>query len=114
MENETNVTSEVRETVRTGKKTVDVTLHITAKDLWIFSMYHANAGFMGMFNILFSLAALYLLIFRWGSTTVPYRILLVVCALMFTVWQPFLLWLKAGKTGETSCGENTDAPGVYG
>ena len=96
MENETNVTSEVRETVRTGK-TVDVTLHITAKDLWIFSMYHANAGFMGMFNILFSLAALYLLIFRWGSTTAPYRILLVVCALMFTVWQPFLLWLKAGK-----------------
>ena len=37
-------------TVRTGK-TVDVTLRITAKDLWTFSMYHANAGFMGMFNL---------------------------------------------------------------
>lgn len=68
------MTQENKNTVQTGK-TVDVTLHITAKELWIFSMYHANAGFMGIFNVLFSLAALYLLIFRWSSTTVPYRCL---------------------------------------
>lgn len=96
MANETNEVREVPETVRTGKM-VDVTLHITAKDLWTFSMYHANAGFMGIFNVIFSLAAFYLLIFRWSTTTVPYRCLLVVCALMFTVWQPFLLWTKASK-----------------
>ena len=100
-----NETNEVNEIVRAGK-TVDVTLHITAKDLWIFSMYHANAGFMGIFNIIFSLAALYLLIFRWGSTTAPYRSLLVVCALMFTVWQPFLLWLKAGKQAKRPAVKN--------
>ena len=52
-----------KETVQTGK-TVDVTLTVTAKDLWAFSMYHANAGLMGIFNLLFTLAALYLLIFR--------------------------------------------------
>ena len=86
MANEKHAASEVHETACTGK-TVDVTLHITAKDLWAFSMYHANAGFMGAFNGLFSLAALYLLIFRWNTTTVPYRCLLVVCALIFTVWQ---------------------------
>lgn len=81
MANETNEVNVTGGSVRTGK-TVDVTLRITAKDLWMFSMYHANAGFMGMFNLIFSLAALYLLIFRWSTTTVPYRCLLVVCALI--------------------------------
>ena len=61
MANETNEVNVTGGSVRTGK-TVDVTLRITAKDLWMFSMYHANAGFMGMFNLIFSLAALYLLI----------------------------------------------------
>ena len=97
--------NETSETVRTGKL-VDVTLHITAKDLWTFSMYHANAGFMGIFNIIFSLAALYLLIFRWNTTTVPYRCLLVVCALIFTVWQPFLLWTKASKQAKRPAVKN--------
>ncbi len=97
--------TEANETVRTGN-TVDVTLHLTAKDLWTFSMYHANAGFMGIFNVLFSLAALYLLIFRWSSTTVPYRCLLVVCALIFTVWQPFLLWTKARKQAKRPAVKN--------
>lgn len=99
------MTQEKKKTVQTGK-TVDVTLHITAKELWIFSMYHANAGFMGIFNVLFSLAALYLLIFRWSSTTVPYRCLLVVCALIFTVWQPFLLWMKAAKQAKRPAVKN--------
>ena len=85
------------EVVQTGK-TVDVTLTVTAKDLWAFSMYHTNAGLMGIFNLLFTLAALYLLIFRWSSTTTPYRCLLVICVLVLhTVWQPFLLWTKAKK-----------------
>ena len=105
MANEKHAASEVNETACTGK-TVDVTLHITAKDLWAFSMYHANAGFMGIFNGLFSLAALYLLIFRWNTTTVPYRCLLVVCALIFTVWQPCLLWLKASKQAKRPAVKN--------
>ena len=105
MANETNEVNVTGGSVRTGK-TVDVTLRITAKDLWMFSMYHANAGFMGMFNLIFSLAALYLLIFRWSTTTVPYRCLLVVCALIFTVWQPFLLWNKARKQAKRPAVKN--------
>ena len=72
------------EVVQTGK-TVDVTLTVTEKDLWAFSMYHANAGLMGIFNLLFTLAALYLLIFRWSSTTTPYRCLLVICVLVLSL-----------------------------
>ena len=72
------------------------------KDLWQFSMYHANAGMLGIVNLLFTLAALFLIVTRWGTLTTPYRALLVVCALMFTVWQPFLLYNKARKQAKAA------------
>lgn len=72
------------------------------KDLWQFSMYHANAGMLGIVNLLFTLAALFLIVTRWGTLTIPYRALLVVCALMFTVWQPLLLYNKARKQAKSS------------
>lgn len=72
-------------------------IRMTARDLWGFSMYHSNKGYLGIFNLLFTLAALWLLVTRWGEFDIPYRLLLLVCALMFTVWQPFLLYLKARK-----------------
>ena len=60
-------------------------------------MYHANKGYLGVFNVLFTLASLYLLVTKWTGSTIPYRLLLLVCVLMFTVWQPGLLFLKAMK-----------------
>ena len=85
---------------KTGE-TLSFTMNLTARDLWIFSMYHANGGFMGVFNVVFTLAALYILVFRWGSFTVEYRLLLVLCVLIFTVWQPLLLLWKAVKRAKS-------------
>ncbi len=70
---------------------------LTAGDFWQFSMHHSNGGMMGMFNLIFTAAALVLLIIRWGELTVPYRLLLVFCGSLFTVWQPLLLYNKAKK-----------------
>ncbi len=72
-------------------------IQVEAGDLWRFSMYHANKGYLGIFNVLFTLASLYLLVTKWTSSTMAYRLLLLVCVLMFTVWQPGLLFLKAMK-----------------
>ncbi|MCI8889548.1 MAG: YcxB family protein [Hungatella sp.] len=72
-------------------------IQVEAGDLWKFSMYHANKGYLGIFNVLFTLASLYLLITKWGSTGAGYRLLLLMCVLMFSVWQPGLLFLKAAK-----------------
>ena len=72
-------------------------VHMTAKDLWHFSMHHTNKGYLGIFNILFTLASLYLLITTWNQNTVPYRIMLVFCVTIFTVLQPGQLYLKAKK-----------------
>ncbi|MFR5730585.1 MAG: hypothetical protein ACLUD2_00160 [Clostridium sp.] len=48
MANEKHAASEVNATACTGK-TVDVTLHITAKDLWAFSMYPCECRIYGNF-----------------------------------------------------------------
>lgn len=72
-------------------------IQLNAGDLWRFSMYHANKGYLGIFNVLFTLAAASQLLFRWNELTVPYRFLFAVCAMIFTVWQPGLLYLKAAK-----------------
>ena len=58
-----------------GEERFHFHIQMDAKDLWMFSMYHANKGYLGVFNVLFTL----------------------VCVLMFTVWQPGLLFLKAMK-----------------
>ena len=76
-------------------------VRLAAKDLWAFSMYHTNSGFRGLFNLIFTLATLFLLVFKWGTLPVSSRLLLIICVLLFTVWQPFLLYLKAGKQAKT-------------
>ncbi len=78
-------------------KEIRFRVRLTANDLWRFSMYHANKGYLGFFNVFFTLGALFLLIFKGTQMLLPQRLLLVVCALMFTVWQPMLLWVKARK-----------------
>ena len=79
------------------KKEIRFRVRMTANDLWRFSMYHVNKGYLGVFNVLFTLAALFLLFFQSEQMLLPQRLLLVVCALMFTVWQPMLLLVKARK-----------------
>ena len=82
-------------------ETIRFRIQITAKDLWMFSMYHSNNGYLGVFNLFFTLASLWILVTRWSDVTVAYRILLLICVLMFTVWQPALLYMKAAKQAKT-------------
>ena len=77
-------------------------IKLTANDLWRFSLYHSYRGFQGVFSFLFSVAALYVLIATWTTATLSYRILIIVCALMFTVWQPFVLYMKAARQAKRS------------
>lgn len=74
-----------------------IEVKLAAKDLWKFSMYHSYKGLQGLFNIIFSAAAVFLLITTWSSNSTSYRVLLIICALMFTVWQPGILYLKAAR-----------------
>lgn len=71
------------------------------KELWQFLLYHANTGAMGVFNILFTLMALFLLITRFSELTMNYRLMFVFCALIFSVLQPCDLYRKARRQAKS-------------
>ena len=52
------------------EETFQFHVQVTAKNLWMFSMYHSNKGYLGIFNLLFTLASLYLLVVRWSEVGV--------------------------------------------
>ncbi len=79
------------------EKEVQFQIKITSKDLWQFSMIHANSGFLGLFNVIFTVAMLIVLITSYESFSTMQRVALTICVLLFSVWQPFLLFLKAWK-----------------
>lgn len=79
------------------KKEFHYQVDMKARTLWMFSMYHSNRGLYGAFNLIFTLAALYLIIFRWGTMDTAIRVIAIICALLFTVWQPMLLYTKAAR-----------------
>lgn len=70
---------------------------LAVKDFWQFSMYHATKGTVGLFGVIFTVAALFLLVTKWAEVDTSYRILLVVCAALFPIWQPGVLYWKARK-----------------
>lgn len=74
---------------------------LTAKDLWQFTMYHAYQGMSGIFAAIFTIAAVILILVRWSVLVDFQKILLVVCLLLFTVWQPGMLYVKARKQAKT-------------
>ena len=63
-----------------------IVVKMTARDLFDFSMYNSYSGFTGLFNIVFTAGAVAILAVTWNWPTVSVyqRILLVLCALMFT------------------------------
>ena len=77
-------------------------INLDATYLWRFSMYHVNRGLQGIFNLLFTAAAVLCLIFARDQLSGGYIALLVVCALAFSVWQPLLLYLKSRKQAKTA------------
>lgn len=84
-----------------GEKELRFHVRMTVNDLWRFSMYHANRSYMGVFNLLFTVAPIYLLFFQGENLLLPQRFLLVVCACMFSVIQPSMLLLKARRQAQS-------------
>ena len=74
-----------------------ISVTMTARDLFQFSLYNSYSGFSGAFNVIFTLGALAILAatWNWETINVYQRILLVFCALIFPVVQPLMLDRKA-------------------
>lgn len=74
-----------------------ITTNIKQGDLFCFLLYHFYASFMGVAGVLFSLVTLATLAVTWGTVDDVYTLILLICGLLFTVWNPFLLFLRARK-----------------
>lgn len=79
------------------KKKFDVDVLIKSKDMSRFLVRHNITRFGGIFGILLSLAALIGLIAFWSKWGMQEKIILLLLALMFTVFQPLMLWSKGRK-----------------
>ncbi len=76
-------------------------IKLDKNDIWYFSLYSANRAYLGIFNLLFTMASVYFLINSWYELSLSRKILFLVCSLMFSVIQPAILYLKATKQAST-------------
>lgn len=76
---------------------IKIDMRLDAKDIWLFSMYHSNRGFLLIFNVLFTIVMYYYMITSWNTLDIPRKILFVILANMFLIIQPAMLYLKSAK-----------------
>ena len=72
-------------------------IKLNAKDIWLLSMYNTNKGLLGLFNLVFTSASIYMLVRNFNNLEIPQKLLFVFFILLFTIIQPCLLYLKATK-----------------
>jgi len=83
-------------------KTVKVSVKLKTSDMFCFLMHYTYSSLAGIVGVLFSIGAAVLLVYMWGSLDIAYRFLLLVCALLFTVINPMMLWTRAKRQVRTS------------
>lgn len=76
---------------------IKIDMQLNAKDIWLFSMYHSNRGFLLVFNVLFTIVMYYYMITSWNTIDTPRKIMFVLLANMFLIIQPAMLYLKSAK-----------------
>ena len=72
---------------------------LNKNDFFLSSIYYNYFSIGGIFSILFTLFAIFILIFtiisgNFKNLTFTYKILLIVCCLLFSIIQPILVYIK--------------------
>ena len=75
---------------------------MTVQDLWIFSLYQSYRGLYGIFSLVYVFAGIYVIVTTWSSISPVYRLFLIGCYLLYMVWKPGYLYLKAYRQVEAS------------
>ncbi|MCR5235111.1 MAG: YcxB family protein [Lachnospiraceae bacterium] len=68
---------------------------VKTSDLWQASMYYSYSSFLGVVNVVCIIAAIVLIVSKWSDSSDIFRSVMAVFLLMFTVIQPFVIWLRA-------------------
>lgn len=75
---------------------------LTVKDLWKFSLYQSYRGLYGIFSLVYVFVGIYVIVTTWSSISVVYRVLLIGCYLLYMVYKPGYLYVKAYSQFEKS------------
>lgn len=81
-------------------------MHFNAKDIWMFSMYHGNRGFMLIFNVFFTISMYGYIIYSRLNLDMPRKIMVLILANMFLIIQPLLLYLKSLRQAKSDAIKN--------
>lgn len=91
-----------KEGLRFMEKNIKATVKLKTADMFCFLMHYTYSALSGIIGVLFSIGATVLLVLMWKDLDIAYRFLLIVCALLFTVINPFMLWKRAKRQVLTS------------
>lgn len=79
------------------KNQINASIRLSAYDMFCFMMQHTYLSFGGVLSLLFSVGSLFMLIRVGADVDTQYRIILAVCALLFTVINPLLVYIRSAK-----------------
>lgn len=75
---------------------------VTVKDLFVFLLNNTYRKFSGILILLFSIACVVIVICTWGDVKLSNSILLLVLAAFYLVFNPIILYGKAGRQVENN------------
>lgn len=86
-----------------------ISINMTRKDLFIYSLYNSYSGLKGLFNVAWTLAWIVMFATNFGTSedTLVSRMLMLFCILLFTVINPAMIWSATGKQAKTSAFKET-------
>lgn len=73
------------------------TYQITAFDLWQLSMYGIYGSMVGVCNIIFTVAMLFLAAKFWGDVNSFIKIIFIMAINIFTIIQPIAIYIRAKR-----------------
>lgn len=79
------------------EKEVYIETQIDTKQMYEFMLNHTYKSLMGIVGVLLSIMAVIFLVVYWGKYSPAYKALFFLIALMFTVINPVMLYLKSKK-----------------
>lgn len=86
-----------------------LSINMTRKDLFLFSVYNSFCGMSGLFNIIWTIVwmAAFVVSFGMPGYRLVHRLAMFFCMLLFIVIQPCVIWSRTGRQAKTEAFTNT-------
>ena len=86
-----------------------ISINMTRKDLFTFSVYNSFSGMSGLFNVIWTVVwiAAFVVSFSVPQYQLVHRFAMIFCAMLFTVIQPCVIWRRTGRQAKTDAFKQT-------